>query len=26
VDDHVVRMEVESLRLLDMMQGNREDI
>lgn len=26
VDDHVVRMEEESLRLIDIMQGNREDI
>lgn len=26
VDDHVVRMEVESLRLIDIMQGNREDV
>lgn len=25
VDDHVVRMEEESLRLIDIMQGNRED-
>jgi biopolymer transport protein ExbB len=26
VDDHVVRMEEESLRLIDIMQGQREDI
>jgi len=26
VDDHVVRMEEESLRLIDIMQGNREDV
>lgn len=26
VDDHVIRMEEESLRLIDIMQGNREDI
>ncbi len=26
VDDHVVRMEEESLRLVDIMQGNREDV
>lgn len=26
VDDHVIRMEEESLRLIDIMQGDREDI
>jgi len=26
VDDHVVRMEEESMRLIDIMQGNREDV
>lgn len=26
VDDHVVRMEEESLRLIDIMQGDREDV
>ena len=26
VDDHVIRMEEESLHLIDIMQGNREDV